>query len=42
MKLLNELLELSEAESGILQLKKQWHDLREVISDVIEVYEYIA
>ncbi len=42
MKLLNELLELSEAESGILQLKKQWHDLREVISDVVEVYEYIA
>ena len=37
---INNLLNMSRLESGFLQIKKEWFDIRELIEQVIEVLEY--
>ena len=40
--ILNTLLDVAEAESGLMQLRFETTDLCKLISDVVELYEYVA
>ncbi|HYG24901.1 MAG TPA: HAMP domain-containing sensor histidine kinase [Verrucomicrobiae bacterium] len=42
LKMLNTLMDITEAEAGTLRLQRERTDLRQLISDVVEMYEYVA